>query len=74
MIDTTYDPDANAVYIHLARGKVAQSEEVFRGVILDFDDAGRVLGIEVLDARTTLAPGLWQEAPRPASRPADAAE
>jgi len=44
-----YDPSADAMYIRLADGEVADSDEVREGVVLDYDAAGRVLGIEVLN-------------------------
>ena len=44
-----YDQQANAMYIRLRAGVVAESDEVRPGVVLDFDDQGRVLGIEMLD-------------------------
>ena len=43
-----YDPLADAMYIQLAEGTVADSDEVRDGVVLDYDASGRVLGIEVL--------------------------
>lgn len=44
-----YDPSADAMYIRLAEGSVADSDEVREGVVLDYDAAGKVLGIEVLN-------------------------
>ena len=44
-----YDPAADAMYIRLAEGTVADSDEVRDGVVLDYDAAGGVLGIEVLN-------------------------
>ena len=44
-----YDPKADAMYIRLIVGTVAESDEVRPGVVFDFDAAGRVLGIEMLD-------------------------
>ena len=44
-----YDPKADAMYIRLKTGTVADSDEVRPGVVLDFDAEGRVLGIEMLD-------------------------
>ena len=44
-----YDPAADAMYIRLADGTVADSDEVRDGVVLDYDVNGRVLGIEVLN-------------------------
>ena len=44
-----YDQQADAMYIRLRAGDVAESEEVRPGVVLDFDTPGQVLGIEMLD-------------------------
>lgn len=44
-----YDQKADAMYIRLIAGTVAESDEVRPGVVFDFDEAGRVLGIEMLD-------------------------
>jgi uncharacterized protein YuzE len=44
-----FDQKADAMYIRLLAGTVAQSEELRPGVVFDFDAAGRVLGIEMLD-------------------------
>lgn len=59
----SYDPEANAVYIQLAEeigaGGVAKTypcdpAEVGGMINLDFDDAGRLVGVEVLDASKLL--------------------
>ena len=44
-----YDQQADAMYIRLRAGDVAESEEVRPGVVLDFDTQGQVLGIEMLN-------------------------
>ncbi|MBK9441561.1 MAG: DUF2283 domain-containing protein [Comamonadaceae bacterium] len=44
-----YDQQADAMYIRLRAGVVAESDEVRPGMVLDFDAQGRVLGIEMLD-------------------------
>lgn len=44
-----FDPRADAIYIRLAAGVVADSDEVRPGVVLDIDTQGNVLGIEMLD-------------------------
>lgn len=44
-----YDPSADAMYIRLAEGAVADSDEVRDGVILEYDACGKVLGIELLN-------------------------
>ena len=48
-MEAQYDPAADAMYIRLADGTVADSDEVRDGVVLDYDANGRVLGIEVLN-------------------------
>jgi uncharacterized protein YuzE len=74
MTDITYDPDADAAYVTLSGAAVKDSAEVSPGVVLDYDEAGRVVGIELLNARKHLAPGAWSRARRPSSGKAHAAE
>jgi len=74
MTDITYDPDADATYVTLSSAAVQDSAEVAPGVVLDFDEQGRVVGIELLNAGKRLAPGAWSRARRPAARKAHAAE
>lgn len=45
-----YDPEADAIYIRLRAGEVADSDEVREGVVMDYDADGEVLGIELLSA------------------------
>lgn len=54
---TTYDPEADALYVRFAEAAIVESEEVSDGVVLDFDAEGRIVAIEVLDARRHLAEG-----------------
>ena len=44
-----YDQQADSIYIRLKAGTVAVSEEVRPNLVFDFDAAGEVLGIEILD-------------------------
>jgi len=46
-----YDPDSDAIYLSLADREVHESEEVRPGVVLDFDAADRVIGVELLGVR-----------------------
>lgn len=48
-----YDPQADALYIRLAVGLVADTEEVRPGLMLDYDADGKILGIEMLDVSKT---------------------
>jgi len=51
LIKTSYDPTADAMFIWLAPEDAVSVEtrEVSPGIMLDYDAAGRVIGIEVLD-------------------------
>ena len=45
-----YDVTTDSLYISLNEGVSAESEEVTDGVVLDFDDAGKVVGIDIQHA------------------------
>jgi uncharacterized protein YuzE len=70
----TYDPEADAVYIALSDAVPHEGTEVAPGVVLDLDADGRVVGIEVLNAKATLAPGEWEQAQPPGRGRSHAAE
>jgi uncharacterized protein YuzE len=42
------DRQADALYLSLSEAPAARSEEVSPGIIVDYDDRGRVVGIEML--------------------------
>jgi uncharacterized protein YuzE len=64
MITTTYDPEADALYVYLAPrdAKALDTREVAPGVLLDFDARGQVIGIEVLSVRARDGAGPAAEA------------
>ena len=43
------DKDSDALYFRLDEKAIVESEEIRPGVILDFDEKGQVVGIEILD-------------------------
>ena len=43
-----YDPTADALYVRLSEQSIIESEQIKPGIVLDYDDAGNVVGIEVL--------------------------
>ncbi len=45
---TTYDPDADAMYIKVKEGKIAGTRQIDENVIIDVDKEGCILGVEVL--------------------------
>ncbi|MBV9066366.1 MAG: DUF2283 domain-containing protein [Methylobacteriaceae bacterium] len=51
-----YDQEADALYVRFSEEQIDGSEEVRPGVILDYDNKGRIVGIEVLDARKQMTP------------------
>jgi uncharacterized protein YuzE len=53
-----FDPQADAAYLELIEGHVERSEPIQAGVIADFDEQGRLMGIEILhiSKRATLEP------------------
>jgi len=68
----TYDPEANAAYIHLVpvgRGEAVRTEPVEYdgpgGVLFDFDRAGQMIGVEILGARELLPVGFLDGAVLP---------
>lgn len=50
-----YDAEVDALYVRLTPAEVSESEEVRPGIVFDFDDEGRLVGIEILDASEHLA-------------------
>jgi len=44
------DHGADAVYLNLTDRPIMESEEVADGIIVDYDEQGRIVGVEILDA------------------------
>ena len=44
-----YSKDADAIYVYFKEEFVARSTEIEDGVVIDFDEKGQFIGIEVLD-------------------------
>lgn len=49
-----YSKDADALYVSFREVNVAKSKEVEEGVVIDLDDKGHIVGIEILDASRRL--------------------
>ena len=45
-----YDKEVDIVYIQFSEKKVSESDEDKPGIILDYDDDGNIVGIEILEA------------------------
>jgi uncharacterized protein YuzE len=61
-----YDRGADALYIRLNDAPIIESEEVRPGVVLDFDDNDRVVGVEVMHAGKLMSPDQLEELERAA--------
>lgn len=46
----SYDAHTDSLYIHLADRASIDSDEVSDGVVLDYDEAGKLVGIDVQHA------------------------
>lgn len=57
-----YDAAANAAYIRFSTEPVLESEEVSEGIVFDYDRDGRIVGLEVLNARTNLPAAALDDA------------
>ena len=52
----SYDRESDALFVRFSDEPIIESEEVRPGLIVDFDAAGRIVAIEVLDAQEQLTP------------------
>jgi uncharacterized protein YuzE len=47
-----YYPDTDSLYIDLSEQPSAESREISEGVVLDYDSAGNLVGIDIDNAST----------------------
>ena len=45
-----YDKEVDILYIHFSEEKIFESDEDKPGIILDYDEKGNIVGIEVINA------------------------
>lgn len=50
-----YDSKQDAIYIDLSKGKYSKTRKISDAILVDEDKAGKVLGIEILDAKENLS-------------------
>lgn len=53
------DPQADALYLRLDDSKIIESEEVSPGVVLDFNESGEVVGVEMLQLSSSTSKIRW---------------
>ena len=49
-----YSKEADALYVYFREIEVSKSKEIEEGVVIDLDEKGHIVGIEVLDASKRL--------------------
>ena len=64
MIDMSYDPEADAVYITWGAVTSTVPKRPVRSSTMSIPD-GRIVGIEILSASKVLVPGDWKKAHAP---------
>ena len=65
ILDGTFDPEADAVYLRLSRHPISRAQELAPGIIADFDAEGRFVGLEVLEAGRLFARDFLAALTRP---------
>ncbi|OGH10176.1 MAG: hypothetical protein A2152_03780 [Candidatus Levybacteria bacterium RBG_16_35_6] len=50
-----YDSKQDIIYIDLSKGKYNKTRKISDAILVDEDKSGKVLGIEILDAKENLA-------------------
>jgi len=58
VVKVEYDSKADAMYVWLRRARYEISEELADNVIIDLDESGRIIGIEILDVSKSLGKEL----------------
>ncbi len=68
-----YYADTDSLYIDLSNRPSTESEEVAPGIVLDFDDQGHVVGIDIEDASKIVDLSRLESSALPLSKMAVAA-
>ena len=56
-----FDKEADALYLRLDESTIVESEEVHPGIVLDFNEADQVVGIEILNVGKRVAADALKE-------------
>ncbi len=60
-MEIRYDKDADAIYIELRKGTFGKNRKIDDFMILDLDNEGNILGIELLDVSKKIPPESLSE-------------
>ena len=58
------DREADALYLRLDDSAIVESEEVSPGVVLDYNEAKEVVGVELLNEAKEVVGGTFRNGPR----------
>jgi uncharacterized protein YuzE len=54
-VKVKYDPQVDVLRILIGDAPIEESDEIEPGVIVDYDESGKIVGVEILDASTRVA-------------------
>ena len=60
-MNTKYDKIADALYVKFKQGKVAKILRLENHLIIDLDSKSNILGVELLNAKSQLAPSFIKQ-------------
>jgi len=60
-MEITFDKDADAVYIEFFNGDLASNKKMDNSTILDLDEKGNILGIELLNVSKRIPKNFLSE-------------
>ncbi len=60
-MEISYDEEADALYIKFGKGSFSKNKKVDDNTILDLDDEGKIIGVEILDASKMLPKNSLKE-------------
>jgi len=60
-MNTKYDKIADALYVKFKQGKIAKTLRLENHLIVDLDSKSNILGVELLNAKSQLAPAFVKQ-------------
>lgn len=60
-MNTKYDKIADALYVKFKKGKIAKTLRLENHLIVDLDSKSNILGVELLNAKSQLAPSFLKQ-------------